>query len=90
LALLVVVNAADALRYAPGYISYFNVFVPPGKNYQLLSDSNLDWGQGLLALREYQLHHPDEQISLSILWDADSFLWNSGSFFGRAEQLPEQ
>jgi hypothetical protein len=75
LALLVVFNAADALRYAPGYISYFNVFVPPGKNYQLLSDSNLDWGQGLLALREYQLHHPDEQISLSYFGSVDPAIY---------------
>ena len=71
LALLVVLNAADALRYAPGYLSYFSIFVPPAKSYQLLSDSNLDWGQGLLALRKYQLHHPDQQISLSYFGSVD-------------------
>jgi hypothetical protein len=46
-------NAADTLRYAPDYLSYFNVFVQPENSWRLLTDSNLDWGQGLLALRYF-------------------------------------
>ncbi len=57
--------AADSFRYAPDYLSYFNVFVRPGESWRLLTDSNLDWGQGLLALRKYQLQHPNEQIHLA-------------------------
>jgi hypothetical protein len=57
-------NAVDALRYSPDYLSYFDIFVPPQAGYRLLSDSNVDWGQGLLSLREYERQHPDEQISL--------------------------
>jgi hypothetical protein len=30
-----------------------------------LSDSNLDWGQGLIALRDHQRSHPQERISLA-------------------------
>jgi hypothetical protein len=71
LALLAMLNAADALRYAPGYLSYFNVFVPPAQSYRLLTDSNLDWGQGLLALRQYERDHPDEKISLSYFGSVD-------------------
>jgi hypothetical protein len=58
-------QACDGLRYAPGYLSYFNIFVSPSKSYHLLADSNLDWGQGLLALRDYQRAHPNETISLA-------------------------
>ena len=75
LALLAVLNAADALRYAPGYLSYFNVFVRPAESYRLLTDSNLDWGQGLLALRQYQRDHPDEQISLSYFGSVDPAIY---------------
>ena len=57
-----VLNAADCLRYAPGYLSYFTPFVRPSNSYRLLADSNLDWGQGLLAVRKYQLRHPNEDI----------------------------
>jgi hypothetical protein len=64
LVLAVFGNAADALRYAPDYLSYFNIFVPPNRAYRLLYDCNLDWGQGLLALRDYQTKHPLEQIHL--------------------------
>jgi hypothetical protein len=44
--------AVDVARYAPDYLSYFTPFVPPSQTYKLLSDSNLDWGQGLLAVRQ--------------------------------------
>ena len=60
-----VVNAADALRYAPDYLSYLNVLIPNRTSYKYLSDSNLDWGQGLLALRQYESEHPNEQIFLA-------------------------
>jgi len=50
----VICQAGDALRYAPDALSYFNVFVPADRSYTWLSDSNLDWGQGLLALRDYE------------------------------------
>ena len=71
LILLAVLNAADALRFAPGYLSYFTPFVRPAESYRLLTDSNLDWGQGLLALRDYQRNHPGERISLSYFGSID-------------------
>jgi 4-amino-4-deoxy-L-arabinose transferase-like glycosyltransferase len=65
LVLAVLLNAADVLRYAPGYLSYCNVLIPNRKSYKYFSDSNLDWGQGLIALRQYQDQHPSEQIWLA-------------------------
>lgn len=64
-------NGADVSRYAPGYLSYMNIFVKPETSYRLLSDSNTDWGQGLLALRKYQDRHPGEQISLAYFGSVD-------------------
>jgi dolichyl-phosphate-mannose-protein mannosyltransferase len=75
LTVLAVLNAADALRYAPGYLSYFNVFVPPAESYRLLTDSNLDWGQGLLALHDYQRTHSGEPISLAYFGSVDPSLY---------------
>ena len=54
----VMCQAGDALRYAPDYLSYFNFFVPADQSYTWLSDSNLDWGQSLLALRDYERKNP--------------------------------
>ena len=54
LGILLCLQAADCLRYAPDYLSYFNVFISPSRSYEYLSDSNLDWGQGLVALQKYQ------------------------------------
>jgi hypothetical protein len=71
LGLLLLWNALDGLRSAPGYLSYFNYFVRPDNSYRLLADSNLDWGQGLLALREYEQQHPGEQIWLAYFGSVD-------------------
>lgn len=64
LLVMLAVHAADSLRYAPGYISYFNLFVAKDQGYKLLSDSNVDWGQGLLAVKKYEEQHPGETIHL--------------------------
>jgi 4-amino-4-deoxy-L-arabinose transferase-like glycosyltransferase len=68
---MLVLHAADALRYAPDYLSYFTPFVSPSRSYELLTDSNLDWGQGLLALRGYERSHPGEPIFLAYFGGVD-------------------
>ena len=68
-------NAADALRYAPDYLSYFNIFVNPASSWRLLTDSNLDWGQGLLALRHYEQQHPNEALHLAYFGSVDPTLY---------------
>jgi len=72
---LVLLNAADCLRYAPGYLSYFPIYVNPATSYKLLSDSNIDWGQGLIALRKYQDQHPTETIHLAYFGEVDPALY---------------
>ena len=69
--LAVALHAVDSFRYAPDYLSYFTPFVASDQSYKLLSDSNLDWGQGLLALRKYQAEHPNEKIFLSYFGSVD-------------------
>jgi hypothetical protein len=59
------VHVGDVLRYAPDYLSYFNLSVSPSGSYKLLSDSNVDWGEGLVALRQYQQAHPNVPIHLA-------------------------
>jgi hypothetical protein len=68
-------NAADALRYAPDYLAYFNIFVKPENSWRLLTDSNLDWGQGLIALREYEQQHPAETLRLAYFGSVDPKLY---------------
>jgi 4-amino-4-deoxy-L-arabinose transferase-like glycosyltransferase len=89
LILLAALNAADGLRYAPGYLSYFSPFVSPAESFRLLTDSNLDWGQGLLALRDYQRSHPGERISLSYFGSVDPLVYGIQSdFFGGHKRVP--
>jgi len=71
LVVLVLLQAADGLRCAPDYLSYINILVRPSESYRLLSDSNLDWGQGLLALREYQEAHPADPLALAYFGSVD-------------------
>ena len=77
IALLLVLglNAADALRTAPDYLTYFNVLVRPQNSWRYLTDSNLDWGQGLIAVRDYELKHPGESIKLAYFGSVNPALY---------------
>jgi hypothetical protein len=77
-------HAADVLRYAPAYLSYFDVVIRPEQSYRLLSDSNLDWGQGLLAVRQYEREHPDQPIWLAYFGSVDPQVYGI-----RTRPLPE-
>lgn len=65
------IQAVDAARYAPDYLSYLNPVVPADRGYEWLSDSNLDWGQGLIALRRYERAHPDDTFRLAYFGGVD-------------------
>jgi hypothetical protein len=85
--MIVAVQMVDCFRYAPDYLSYFNVFVKPGRTYEWLTDSNIDWGQGLIALREYQRSRPDEPISLLYFGDVDPSQYGiRAHIFGEGEK----
>jgi hypothetical protein len=73
--ILLMAQAADIARYAPDYLSYFTVLVKPSTTWQLLSDSNTDWGQGMIALRQYQAAHPNEDMHLAYVGEVDPALY---------------
>ncbi len=53
-AVLIVAHAASSLRAFPNYIPYANeLWGGPARTHELLTDSNVDWGQGLVAMRQY-------------------------------------
>ena len=68
---LLLAQAADIARYAPDYLSYFTVLVRPAETWKLLSDSNTDWGQGLVALRQFQAEHPNQPMHLAYVGEVD-------------------
>jgi hypothetical protein len=67
----VLLAAIDSLRSGPDYLAFFNIYVRPTEAYRLLTDSNLDWGQGLLALRDYESAHPNDDISVAYFGSVD-------------------
>jgi len=78
-------NAADALRCAPDYLAYFNIAVKPQDAWQLLTDSNLDWGQGLIALRNYEQQHPNQTLHLAYFGSVEPALYGI-----KAKPLPPE
>jgi 4-amino-4-deoxy-L-arabinose transferase-like glycosyltransferase len=53
-AVLVVIHIASSLHTLPNYLAYSNeLFGGTANTYRNLSDSNADWGQGLLEARQY-------------------------------------
>jgi hypothetical protein len=52
-AVLAALQAVEVLAASPWYLAFFNRAIGgPGAGYSLINDSNVDWGQGLIALRE--------------------------------------
>jgi hypothetical protein len=77
--------AAESLPAWPHYIAFFNVIAGGSRGgLELLTDSNLDWGQDLPLLAEWQRHHPDRPLYLSYFGMADP------SFYGiRRTDMPD-
>ena len=76
--------AASVLAVHPHYLAYFNEAAGgPGRGYQLLVDSNLDWGQDLKGLKGYMDRNGIEQLKLSYFGTAEP------DYYGiRCERLP--
>jgi len=52
-AIAAAIQTSESALASPWHLSFFNVFAGgPGGGYRLVNDSNVDWGQGLLALRD--------------------------------------
>jgi hypothetical protein len=61
-----VLQAVEALACAPWYLSFFNLpSGGPGGGDRLVNDSNVDWGQGLIALREELARRGIPRVHLS-------------------------
>jgi len=74
-------NVVACARIHPDHLAYFNEFVGGPKNGgRYLIDSNLDWGQDLLALEEWlREHRPGERVGLAYFGNVDpSILAASG------------
>ena len=65
IAVLLAWLAVANLTAFPHYLSYFNESIGgPARGHLYLADSNIDWGQDLLRLRDFARRHPDEPIKL--------------------------
>jgi hypothetical protein len=61
----------------PHYLSYFNILGGgPQNGHQLLVDSNIDWGQDLIRLREWMEENEIDKIKLSWFGSADPLYYD--------------
>jgi Dolichyl-phosphate-mannose-protein mannosyltransferase len=64
--------AIESLHAWPDYIPFFNIASGGERGgLRLLGDSNLDWGQDLPLLAQWQEKHPDERLYLNYFGTAD-------------------
>jgi hypothetical protein len=74
---LIAIFLAESLSAYPNFISFFNAAAGgPGGGIRILADSNLDWGQDLKLVRDWQQKNPDIPLYLSYYGMADP------SFYG--------
>jgi hypothetical protein len=59
------------VSYYPRFLAYISEYGPGrDENYRVLADSSLDWGQGLIELREFMKEHDIPRIYLSYFGSA--------------------
>ena len=64
--------ASAPLSVAPRYLQYFNEMAGgPSRGHRMLIDSNLDWGQDLLRLRQYMREHGISSVQLAYFGRVD-------------------
>jgi hypothetical protein len=69
---LVMLLLTESIAAYPNYLAFFNVFSGGSEGgIRLLGDSNLDWGQDLPALAEWQKGHPTDKLYFSYFGMAD-------------------
>jgi len=61
-ALLSVWLIVDVLAANSNHLAYFNALIDHQHDYEVLVDSNLDWGQDWIALQQWQQAHPLERL----------------------------
>ena len=59
------------LSYFPHFLTYVSEYGPGrDRNYEVFADSSLDWGQGLLLLRDFMREHGISRVYLSYFGSA--------------------
>ena len=77
LAVLIILQIVSLASVLPYPISYFNELAGgPDNGYNILRDSNLDWGQGLKALKVYMEKNGTGKIKLFYFGTADPEYYN--------------
>ncbi len=78
--------AASVFSCFPSYLAYFNEIVWDRKTaYKYLADSNLDWGQDGLKLRQYLAEHPtviEAPVKPALLKETASYYLEINLFLG--------
>src|SRR5579862_385986 len=70
---LLVLHAASSLHTLPDYLAYSNeLFGGTSNTYRNLSDSNADWGQGLLEAQRYLAKHNIKDCWFAYIGTADA------------------
>lgn len=82
---LVGFHIISSLLAFPNYLAYSNeVFGGPSRTYRVLSDSNADWGQGLIQARDYLAQH-----NLRDCWFAYNGSADPGYYHIPCKMLPD-
>jgi 4-amino-4-deoxy-L-arabinose transferase-like glycosyltransferase len=76
IAALAAVQAVEACSHAPWHLSFFNLLAGgPERAQFIVNDSNIDWGQGLIALREEMAKRGIHRVYLTYHGTADPALY---------------
>jgi hypothetical protein len=79
IAIMALLLAIEVIPTGPNFLSFFNRAVGgPSRAQFILNDSNFDWGQGLLALRQWTNSNRVDRIGLAYFGRVDPAIYGIG------------
>jgi hypothetical protein len=78
--LMLLLSAGESLRFAPNFLSFFNLAAGGAERGQfVLNDSNFDWGQGLISLRDWMKDNQVDRITMACFERVDPAIYGIDS-----------
>ncbi|MCS7034438.1 MAG: glycosyltransferase family 39 protein [Phycisphaerae bacterium] len=73
---LIVLGAVESVAVAPRFLTFFNVAAGgPVSGQRVVNDSNCDWGQGLIELREWMSRNRVDRVLLAYFGRVDPTIY---------------
>lgn len=87
---LLFLSIAESLLFCPRFLTYCNIAIArPGQGWKVLSGADMDWGQGLIDLRQWMADNDIPSVRLAYFGSVDPWLYGVNATLATSPQAIE-